>query len=52
MYRANEIFREIYWEALRAPTHNTDWDKNPYKRERDIKRTFGKTKEERDPKTH
>ena len=43
----NEILREIYWEAKRAPTDRVDFDRNPYKRERYMKKYFGKTREER-----
>lgn len=46
--RVLEQLREIYWEALRAPDdENTTFTKNPYRREKIIKKLFGKTKEER-----
>lgn len=45
--RANDILREIYWESLRAPMTATNFVRNPYLRERMIKKIFGKTKAER-----
>jgi hypothetical protein len=45
--RALEQFREIYWESLRAPSENVTLDRNPYRREKLIKKLYGKTKEER-----
>lgn len=42
-----EILREIYWEAKRAPEEELEDIRNPYKRERLIKKFYGKTKEER-----
>lgn len=39
--------RELYWEALRAPTTMSTFIRNPYRREKFIKKTFGKTAEER-----
>lgn len=45
--RAFEIFREIYWESKRAPTIMHTMIVNPYRREKLIKKFFGKTAEER-----
>lgn len=45
--RANEILREIYWEAKRAPSTNVTAIKNPYRREFLTKKFFGRTREER-----
>ena len=45
--RAMEQFREIYWEALRAPDDFVTLDRNPYRRETITKKLLGKTKEER-----
>lgn len=45
--RVMEILREIYWEAKRAPETNTTIERNPYLREKYIKKFLGKTKEER-----
>jgi hypothetical protein len=45
--RANEVLRELYWEALRAPRTNVIFRRNPYQREKMIKKHFGRTKEER-----
>lgn len=47
MKKVIEILREIYWEALRAPSINTTMLKNPYRREFIIKKFLGKTKAER-----
>ena len=45
--RAMEIFREIYWEAIRAPSRCITMDRNPYRREQLTKKFYGKTAEER-----
>ena len=45
--RCLEQLREIYWEALRAPTRCATFTRNPYRREFLIKKKYGKTKEER-----
>jgi len=45
--RANETLRELYWEALRAPTYNALFRRNPYRREKLLKHHFGRTKAER-----
>jgi len=45
--RALEQFREIYWESLRAPADCVTLDRNPYRREKLIKKLYGKTKAER-----
>ncbi len=45
--RANEIIREIYWEALRAPETDVISERNPYRKEFLKKKRFGKYKEER-----
>lgn len=45
--RCNETLRELYWEALRAPSYNYLWRRSPYRREKLIKKHFGRTKEER-----
>ena len=45
--RANEILRELYWEAKRAPDTNTTALKNPYRREFLKKKLLGRTREER-----
>ena len=37
----------MYWESLRAPTTWTTFRRNPYLREKTLKRLYGKTKEER-----
>lgn len=42
-----EQLREIYWEALRAPSRCATLTRNPYRREYLIKKMYGKTKEER-----
>jgi len=39
--------REIYWESKRAPDRCATLTRNPYRREKLIKSTYGKTKEER-----
>ena len=46
--KAIEQFREIYWEAKRAPSRNITMDRNPYRREFLTKKVLGKTKAERD----
>lgn len=48
--RGLELFREIYWESLRAPSENATLVRNPYRREKIIKKIFGRTKEERKAK--
>lgn len=45
--RALEQFREIYWEAKRAPDRCATLTRNPYRREKIIKGLYGRTKEER-----
>jgi Mitochondrial ribosomal subunit protein len=45
--RANEILRELYWEAKRAPDTNTTALTNPYRREFFKKKFEGRTREER-----
>lgn len=45
--RSLEQFREIYWEAKRAPERCATLNRNPYRREKIIKKIYGKTKEER-----
>ena len=45
--RAMEQFRELYWEALRAPDDFVTLNRNPYRRETITKKLLGKTKEER-----
>lgn len=45
--RCLEQLREIYWEALRAPSRCATLTRNPYRREFLIKKKYGKTKEER-----
>ena len=45
--RALEQFREIYWEAKRAPDRNITMQRNPYRREYLTKKLLGKTKEQR-----
>lgn len=43
-----ETLREIYWESLRAPDDVTvTYRRNPYRREKLIKKLMGKTREER-----
>ena len=37
----------MHWEALRAPTSWTTFNRNPYLREKTLKRLYGKTKAER-----
>lgn len=43
-----ETFREIYWESLRAPSDNATFTRNPYRREKILKKLYGRTKEERE----
>ena len=45
--RCMEQWREIYWEAIRAPSYPAVLDRNPYRREYLIKKLYGKTWEER-----
>jgi hypothetical protein len=45
--RALEQFREVYWEAKRAPDRCATLSRNPYRREFLIKKLYGKTKDER-----
>lgn len=45
--KAFETFREIFWEAKRAPTYNHTMLVNPYRREKLIKRFYGKYLDER-----
>ena len=45
-----ETLREIYWEALRAPTDRVDLRRDPYLRQRLKKKVLGRTKAERDKK--
>ena len=45
--KALETFREIFWEAKRAPARNATLIRNPYRREFLLKKLYGKTKEER-----
>ena len=45
--RANEILRELFWEAKRAPDTNTTAIVNPYRREFFKKKFLGRTLEER-----
>lgn len=47
LVRCYELVRELYWESLRAPTSLDNLKRNPYLKERLIKRKFGKTKAER-----
>ena len=42
-----DIIKQMYWEALRAPSTWTTFNRNPYLREKTIKRLYGKTKDER-----
>ena len=42
-----EKIREIYWESLRAPSRNITMVKNPYRREKLMKKFFGKTAAQR-----
>jgi len=42
-----ELLRELYWEALRAPSRNITLVRNPYRREFLIKKFFGRTSKER-----
>lgn len=42
-----EQVREMYWEAKRAPDNMAILDRNPYRREKIIKKIFGNTSEER-----
>ena len=42
-----EILREIYWESKRAPADCATLRRNPYRREKIIKKFYGKTREER-----
>lgn len=45
--RALQIFREIYWESLRAPDRCITLKRNPYRRQKLNYALYGKTKEER-----
>ena len=45
--RALEQFREIYWESKRAPDRCATLSRNPYRREKILKKLYGRTKEER-----
>ena len=45
--RVMEQFKEIYYEALRAPEENVTMKRNPYRKEFLIKKFYGKTKTER-----
>lgn len=45
--RVMEQFREIYWESLRAPAECATLYRNPYRREKLLKKMFGHTREER-----
>lgn len=45
--RAMETLREIFWEAKRAPATNATLVRNPYRREKLIKKFYGKTADER-----
>lgn len=47
--RLNEIIKELFLEALRAPRIDIASIRNPYKKDRE-KRKLGRTKEERDAK--
>ena len=38
---------EMYWESKRAPSYPAAFDRNPYRREKLIKKFYGRTKEER-----
>jgi len=44
--RANELLRELYWEALRAPNTYQNLRRNPYLRDR-MKKKIGATRSER-----
>ena len=46
--RVLEQLREIYWESLRAPEESDTFKRNPYRKEKIIKKMLGKTKEERE----
>jgi hypothetical protein len=45
--KAFETLREIFWEAKRAPTTQHTMLTNPYRREKLIKRFYGKYAEQR-----
>lgn len=45
--RVMEQFRELYFEALRAPEDNVTFKRNPYRKEYLTKKIYGKTREER-----
>lgn len=45
--RAFELFREVYWEAKRAPDTQHTMLVNPYRREKILKKVYGKTAEAR-----
>lgn len=49
-FKAFELIKELYWEALRAPDTPANFQRNPYLRERITKRKLGRTKEERKAK--
>lgn len=48
--RAWELFREMYWEAKRAPSYNHTMVVNPYRRQKLIQKFYGKTAAERKEK--
>ena len=47
-FKGMETIRELYWEALRAPTDRVDFKADPYLKQKYMWRNFGRTKEERD----
>ena len=46
-FKGMETIKELYWESLRAPMDPVNLKRNPYLRERFIKKKFGKTRPER-----
>ena len=47
-FKGMETIKELYWEALRAPTDRVDFKADPYLKQKYMWRNFGRTKEERD----
>lgn len=48
--RCYQTLREIFWESKRAPAHIWTFQNNPYRREKIIKKLYGRTAEERNAK--
>ena len=46
-FKGFETIKELYLEALRAPTDPVNLRRDPYLREKFLKKRFGRTREER-----